>query len=109
MNKSELIESIAKKAGLTKDAAAKAVNAYTETVVETLKAGDKLMLAENELRKLEESEEDSGESKDSDKNDVVLNEALNILSDYITATGGGDVPMETEGDLRTRMMRIFGE
>ena len=45
MNKSELIESIAKKAGLTKDAAAKAVNAYTETVVETLKAGDKLMLA----------------------------------------------------------------
>ena len=39
MNKSELIESIAKKAGLTKDAAAKAVNAYTETVIETLKAG----------------------------------------------------------------------
>ena len=45
MNKSELIESVAKKAGLTKDAAAKAVNAYTETVVEALKAGDKLMLA----------------------------------------------------------------
>ena len=45
MNKSELIESIAKKAGLTKDAAAKAVNAYTETVIETLKACDKLMLA----------------------------------------------------------------
>ena len=45
MNKSELIESVAKKAGLTKDAAAKAINAYTETVVETLKAGDKLMLA----------------------------------------------------------------
>ncbi len=45
MNKSELIESVAKKAGLTKDAAAKAVNAYTEIVTETLKAGDKLMLA----------------------------------------------------------------
>ena len=45
MNKSELIESIAKKAGLTKDAAAKAVNAYTDTVIEALKAGDKLMLA----------------------------------------------------------------
>ncbi len=45
MNKSELIESIASKAGLTKDAAAKAVNAYTETIVETLKAGDKVMLA----------------------------------------------------------------
>ena len=45
MNKSELIESIAKKTGLTKDAATKAVNAYTETVTEVLKAGDKLMLA----------------------------------------------------------------
>ena len=45
MNKSELIESIAKKAGPTKDAAAKAVNAYTDTVIEALKAGDKLMLA----------------------------------------------------------------
>lgn len=45
MNKAELIESIANKAGLTKDAAAKAVNAYTETIVETLKAGDKVMLA----------------------------------------------------------------
>ena len=45
MNKSELIESIAKKAGLIKDAAAKAVNAYTDTVIEALKAGDTLMLA----------------------------------------------------------------
>ena len=45
MNKSELIEAIAKKAGLTKDAAAKAVNAYTEAVTEALKAGDKVMLA----------------------------------------------------------------
>ena len=34
MNKSELIDAIAKKAGLTKDAAAKAVNAYTDTVIE---------------------------------------------------------------------------
>ena len=86
----------------------KELNEQTEVPLE-ISARRKLMLAENELRKLEESEEDSGESKDSDKNDVVLNEALNILSDYITATGGGDVPMETEGDLRTRMMRIFGE
>ena len=67
------------------------------------------MLAENELRKLEEDEEENKENKDLDKNDVVLNEALNILSDYVTLTGGGDIPMETEGDLRTRMMRIFGE
>ena len=45
MNKSELIDAIAKKTGLTKDAAAKAVNAYTEAVTEALKAGDKIMLA----------------------------------------------------------------
>ena len=36
-------------------------------------------------------------------------EALNILSDWVTESGGGDIPIETEGDLRTRMMRIFGQ
>ncbi|OQC18970.1 MAG: hypothetical protein BWX70_03369 [Verrucomicrobia bacterium ADurb.Bin070] len=40
---------------------------------------------------------------------MVLDEALNILSDLVTLTGGADIPMETEGDLRTRMMRIFGQ
>ncbi len=45
MNKSELVESVAKKAGITKDAAAKAVNAFTETVAETLKARDKIVIA----------------------------------------------------------------
>lgn len=45
MNKTELVESIAKKAGITKDAAAKAVNAFTEAVVESLKNRDKVVIA----------------------------------------------------------------
>jgi len=45
MNKTELIEAIAGKAGLTKEAASKAVNAYIEAVTESLKAGDKVVIA----------------------------------------------------------------
>ncbi|MBQ8081952.1 MAG: HU family DNA-binding protein [Clostridia bacterium] len=45
MNKTELVAAVAEKAGLTKDAAAKAVNALTEVVTETLKAGDKIVIA----------------------------------------------------------------
>ena len=37
-----------------------------------------------------------------------MDESLNILSDLIDLSGSADIPMETEGDLRTRMMRIFG-
>jgi DNA-binding protein HU-beta len=40
MNKAELIDGIATKAGLTKASAAKAVNAYHEVVTEAIKAGD---------------------------------------------------------------------
>ena len=45
MNKSELVEAIAAKAGISKDAAGKAVNAFTDTVAETLKAHDKVVIA----------------------------------------------------------------
>ena len=45
MNKSELVEAVAKKAGISKDAAAKAVNAFTDTVAETLKAREKVVIA----------------------------------------------------------------
>lgn len=68
----------------------------------------KLMKAENEMRKLEEDQEQEVAKSEGKEDDVVLEEALNILSDLITLSGGGDIPMETEGDLRTRMMRIFG-
>jgi carboxyl-terminal processing protease len=71
-----------------------------------LEARRKLMKAENEMRKLEDDEQET-ERKDG-QDDVVLDEALLILSDLVSLSGGGDIPMETEGDLRTRMMRIFG-
>ncbi len=44
MNKSELISSVAAKAGLSKADAKKAVDAFCETVSDVLKAGDKLAL-----------------------------------------------------------------
>ena len=40
MNKSELVDSIAQSVGLTKEQAAKAVNAFTESVQGALQRGD---------------------------------------------------------------------
>jgi carboxyl-terminal processing protease len=82
------------------------VNEKTEVTLE-LSARRKIMKAENEMRKLEDQEAESSQ-KGSEADDVVLDEALNILSDLVDLSGGADIPMETEGDLRTRMMRIFG-
>jgi len=67
-----------------------------------------LMKHENELRKLEEAEEEQEKKKGDGENDVVLNETLNILSDLVDLQGDGDIPLENEGDLRSRMLRIFG-
>ncbi|HGJ5862590.1 HU family DNA-binding protein [Arsenophonus nasoniae] len=44
MNKTELINQIAEKAGLTKKDSEKALNALIETVTEALKAGDEVQL-----------------------------------------------------------------
>lgn len=44
MNKSEFVASIAEKAGLSKADAQKAVNAFADVVIETLKAGDRISL-----------------------------------------------------------------
>ena len=44
MNKSELVDSIAQSAGLTKEQAAKAVNAFTESVQGALQRGDDVVL-----------------------------------------------------------------
>ena len=44
MNKSELIEAIAKQAGLTKTDAGKAVDAFTAVVKDALKSGDSIAL-----------------------------------------------------------------
>ena len=44
MNKTELVSSIAEKAGLTKKDAEQAVTAFVETITEALKADDKVAL-----------------------------------------------------------------
>lgn len=44
MNKTELVNAVAEKSGLTKADAAKALNAFMEATSETLKKGDKVAL-----------------------------------------------------------------
>lgn len=44
MNKTELVAAVAEKAGLSKKDAEKAVVAFIDSVVDTLKAGDKVQL-----------------------------------------------------------------
>ena len=44
MNKTELINAIAKKSGLSKKDSEKALNAALDTIVDTMKAGDKVQL-----------------------------------------------------------------
>ena len=44
MNKSELIDSVAQKSGLTKEQATKAVNAFVSSVEDVMTAGDSLTL-----------------------------------------------------------------
>ena len=83
-----------------------AISEQTEVPLE-MNARRKIMKAENEMRKLEDEETDAAK-KNGGEEDVVLDEALNILSDLVDLSGGADIPMETEGDLRTRMLRIFG-
>ncbi|MBP5511566.1 MAG: carboxy terminal-processing peptidase [Kiritimatiellae bacterium] len=82
-------------------------NERTEVPLE-IEARRKLMKHENELRKLEEAEEEQEKKKGDGENDVILGETLNILSDLVDLQGDGDIPLENEGDLRSRMLRIFG-
>lgn len=44
MNKTELVSAIADKSGLSKTLSLKALDAFTEAVVEAVKSGDKVML-----------------------------------------------------------------
>ena len=44
MNKTQFVEAVAQKAGMTKKEAEAAVNAMTAVVADTLKAGDKVQL-----------------------------------------------------------------
>ena len=44
MNKTELVDAMAKKSGLSKKDTAAALEAFTETIAKTLKKGDKVQL-----------------------------------------------------------------
>ena len=88
------------------------VSQRTEVPLE-INARRQMMRAEEEMRKIQELEEEE-ETMSSirsrrarEEDNVVLDEALNILGDLIGMMGNKDLPMETEGDLRQRMMRIF--
>lgn len=83
------------------------VNERVEVPLE-INARRKLMKSEDELQKLEDEEEENANQKNKEKDDVILEETFHILSDLIDLQGDDDIPMETEGDLRSRMMRIFG-
>ena len=57
MNKTELINAVAEKTGLSKKDSDKAVNAVIDTIVETMKAGDKVIYSKyagNEVKLGEE-------------------------------------------------------
>ncbi|MDX9867374.1 MAG: carboxy terminal-processing peptidase [Kiritimatiellia bacterium] len=82
------------------------LNAKTEVPLEW-EARRAVMRAEREMRKIEDEALDASE-QEGREDDVVLDEAMHILADLVALSGGGEIPMETEGDLRTRMMRIFG-
>jgi len=77
-----------------------------------------LMQEERALRDMDddESSDDSEATEElsipglstRDRNDIVLKESMNILSDLIDVSGGTEMKLETEGDLSTRLLQIFG-
>jgi len=70
-----------------------------------------LAAAEREMRKLQDEQggmERAGRANNDD--DLVLQEGLAILSDLIEISGGEEVPREqSSNDLRTLMLRVFGQ
>jgi carboxyl-terminal processing protease len=64
-----------------------------------MQSGSTALPPESEADKIDKAEEGK---------DLVFNEALLILTDLIRLSGGGDLNMETEGDLASRIMQIFG-
>jgi len=66
-----------------------------------------LAAAEAEVQKLE-SEETRAVETTTARDDVLLNEALRILSDLVELNGGAEMPWEEKGNLRLQMLRMFG-
>jgi carboxyl-terminal processing protease len=81
----------------------------TTTVPLEIDARRALAKAEKEMRRLQDDEEEKSAKSESVKDDVIMNEALQILSDLIFITGGQEMPLTTpEDDLRIKLMKIFG-
>ena len=69
------------------------------------------MRAERQLQKAQDDLLSGAQRKKqgpTPENDPVLREALAILSDFIDLRGGPDEPVNTNGDLGSRLFRIFG-
>ncbi len=69
------------------------------------------MRTERAMQEWEEEELGSSRLRDKQptmKNDPVLREAVWILSDFIDLRGGPDEPVDTNGDIGSRLFNIFG-
>ncbi len=66
-----------------------------------------LAVAERELRKVRDEEEQAAKKPDGD--DLILDESLAILADLIEISNGAEVSSElSSNDLRSLMLRVFG-
>lgn len=66
-------------------------------------------VAEQELRKLQQEDLDAENSADTG-DDLIMDEALAVLSDLIDVSQGAEVPpVLRTNDLRTLMLRVFGQ
>ena len=102
--------------GLTRSAAQKLIDHVREANAEqvvtlNLEKRRTRMRAERQLQKAQDDLLSGAQRKKqgpTPENDPVLREALAILSDFIDLRGGPDEPVNTNGDLGSRLFRIFG-
>ena len=82
-----------------------------QTVSLNLEKRRERMRAERQMQKAQEDLLTGAQRKKqgpTPENDPVLREALAILRDFIDLRGGPDEPVNTNGDLGSRLFRIFG-
>jgi carboxyl-terminal processing protease len=67
--------------------------------------------AEREMRKMQEAEEGATRTgRKSQEDDLILREALSILSDLVDVSAASEVPSDpSSNDLRALMLRVFGK
>ncbi|MEO5367490.1 MAG: carboxy terminal-processing peptidase [Magnetococcus sp. WYHC-3] len=66
-----------------------------------------MAVAEREIQKMQDEELKVPDEPDS-KEDLLLDEALHVLSDMIDVGGGAEIPWENKEDVRQQMLRMFG-